>query len=70
MSVSADEADSFRKYGFLLWGANSRCKAIRARNLLGWSPTGTAIQEEVTDLVDMEARGLGLTQGHASKVAG
>ena len=70
VSVSAEEAGNFRRGGFLIWGANSRSKAIRARNLLGWSPTGTAIQDEVTNLVDIEARGLGLTQGHAARVAG
>ena len=68
-TVSAEDADRLGKHGFLLWGANSRCKAIRARKLLGWSPT-RLIKNEVSDLVDMEARSLGLTLGHAAKVAG
>ena len=68
-TVSAEDAERFRKYGFLIWGANSRCKAIRARKLLGWSPT-KLIENEISELVDMEARSLGLTQGHAAKVAG
>lgn len=69
ISVSVEEADRRRKHGFLLWGANSRCKAIRARKLLGWSPT-KVIDNEISDVVEMEARSLGLTQGHAAKAAG
>lgn len=69
VSVSAEEADRFRRYGSYIWGANSRCKAIRARRLLGWSPT-KVIKNEISELVDMEARSLGLTQGHAAKAAG
>ncbi|KAL8792484.1 MAG: hypothetical protein Q9195_004940 [Heterodermia aff. obscurata] len=68
-SVSAEDADRLRPHGFLLWGANSRCKAIRAKRLLGWSPTHI-IKNEVSELVDIEARSLGLTQGHAAKVGG
>lgn len=68
-SISADEAGRLRQYGFLLWGANSRCMAIRARKLLGWSPT-KVIEDVVSEVVDMEARSLGLTQGHAAKVTG
>lgn len=69
-SVSSEKAGQLRSYGFLLWGANSRGTAIRARKLLGWSPKGKSIEEETPDLVKEEARSLGLTQGHAAQVAG
>ena len=70
VSVSAEEADQLRKHGFVLWGANSRGSAIRARKLLGWSPKGKSIEGEIPELVKEEARSLGLTQGHAAQVAG
>ena len=69
-SVSSEEAGRLRAGGFLLWGANSRGTAIRARKLLGWSPKGKSIEAETPQLVTEEARGLGLTQGHAAQVAG
>ena len=70
VSVSAEEADQLRKHGFVIWGANSRGSAIRARKLLGWSPKGKSIEAEIPELMKEEARSLGLTQGHAAKVAG
>lgn len=70
VSVSAEEADRLRPHGSLLWGANSRGTAIRARKLLGWSPVGNSIEDELPQLVGEEARSLGLTQGHAAQVVG
>ena len=70
VSLSAVEIAKLHPWGAMLWGANSRCKAIRARKLLGWSPTERTIQEEVPDAVHSEAVALGLVEGHAAKVAG
>ncbi|MCJ1308035.1 hypothetical protein MMC25_001685 [Agyrium rufum] len=70
--VSTDEADKLHHKGIgsRMWGANSRSKSIRARELLGWQPKGETIEEEIPKVVDREARALGLIQGHAAKVAG
>ena len=70
VSVSALEADKLSSHGSALWGANSRCRAIRARKLLGWSPTGTSLIDEIPLAVESEAKKLGLIQGHAALVGG
>jgi len=70
ISVSAEEANRLREHGALLWGANSRGTAIRARKLLGWSPRGQSVEADTPQLVQEEARSLGLITGHATKVAG
>ncbi|KAI9807800.1 MAG: hypothetical protein M1825_005105 [Sarcosagium campestre] len=67
-SISADEAGKIRSYGQLLWGANSRSKAIRARKLLGWEPTEKSLFDTVDEVVTQEAKALGLIKGHAEKV--
>ena len=69
-SVSSEEAGRLREYGFVLWGANSRGTAIRARKLLGWSTKGKSMEAEIPELMKEEARSLGLTHGHAAEVAG
>lgn len=68
-ALSAQETDQLSHHGSVLWGANSRCKAIRARKLLGWSPKERSIEDEASDATAIEARSLGLTTGHAAKVA-
>ena len=70
VSVSAEEADKLSSYGSVLWGTNSRCRAIRARKLLGWSPTEKSLIDEIPLAVESEAKKLGLIQGHAALVAG
>lgn len=70
VSVSAEEMDKLIPYGSILFGANSRCKAIRARKLLGWSPKQRSLEDEVPDVVASEARRMGLVEGHAAKVSG
>ena len=69
VSISSEEADQLTQAGSILWGANSRGSAIRARKLLGWSPKGKSIEAETPQLVTKEAKGLGLIQGHAAHVA-
>lgn len=50
-------------------GTNSRGISKRAKQLLGWKPSRPSLVETIPDLVDSEARALGITQGHAAKVA-
>ena len=70
VAMSGDDANQLRPHGALLWGSNSRGRALRARQLLGWSPKGKAINDETPEAVSIEAKALGLVQGHASKVSG
>ncbi|KAL8980344.1 MAG: hypothetical protein Q9177_005908, partial [Variospora cf. flavescens] len=65
-----EEIEGLCKAGTLLWGANSRCRAVRARNLLGWSPKGISLERDIADTVAAEANLRGLVQHHAAKVAG
>lgn len=69
VTVSAEEADKLSSHGSALWGANARCRAIRARKLLGWSPTEKGLIDEIPLVVESEAKKLGLLQGHAALVA-
>lgn len=69
ITVSAEEADKLTPHGSALWGANSRCKAIRARKVLAWSPEQQSLVSEIPEAVKSEASRLGLLPGHASQVA-
>lgn len=68
ITVSAEEADKLTPHGSVLWGANSRCKAIRARKVLAWSPEQQSLISEIPEAVKSEASRLGLLPGHASQV--
>jgi len=70
VTVPDAEANKLAPHATFLFGANSRCKAIRARKLLGWSPKGRSLEDEIPDAVASEARRSGLVEGHAAKVAG
>ena len=73
VEVLAEEADKLSPAGSILWGANSRCKALRARNLLGWMPKEQSMDAETPEVVSSEAKRLkllGVLEGHAAKVAG
>lgn len=69
VSLSGDEVHEYLPYGQHMVGVNSRAISKRAKELLGWSPQRPSLMEEVSGVVDTEARTLGLTQGHAAKVA-
>ena len=56
-------------YGHLVWGTNSRGESIRGKRLLGWSPHRAPLMEDLPEAVEIEAKDLGLIQGHAAKVA-
>ena len=68
--ISAEDADQLTPHGSILWGTNSRGKAIRARRLLGWSPKEKSLEDDIPEVVASEARRLGIFKGHAEKVAG
>jgi len=70
ISLNNESIAQLHPYGAMIWGANSRCKAVRAKKLFGWSPKEQSIQENVPEAVDSEAKALGLIEGHAAKVAG
>lgn len=72
VSISGKEADDLTWWGSALWGANSRCHAIRARKLLGWSPNKGAkdFDADILEVLSAEAKSLGLVPGHAAMVAG
>lgn len=59
-SLTVEEADSVWEYGSFLWGTNSRSKAVRARDVLGWEPTEVGIIETIPDVVQAESAALGL----------
>jgi hypothetical protein len=69
-NLSIQEADKLHPVGSYLWGMNSRCKAIRANKLFGWTPKEKSLFDVLPDIVDIEARLLGITHGHAEKAAG
>ncbi|GME33731.1 NAD-dependent epimerase/dehydratase [Neofusicoccum parvum] len=53
-----------------IWGQNSRSRASRARELLGWKPVMPSLSEDVARNVELEAEKLGLTKRHAEVAAG
>lgn len=69
-SLTAEEAGEIRSHGQVLWGCNSRSRASRARNALGWQPSAPSIEDELKVAVENEAKSLGLKPGHAAVAAG
>lgn len=67
-SLDPKEVDELLKYGQVMWGTNSRGQSTRGKKLLGWAPSRRSLADEIPDIVDGEAKSLGLVQGHASKV--
>nr|WNN28536.1 putative short-chain dehydrogenase/reductase [Phoma sp.] len=68
-AVNKDEADKLRAAGSYLWGTNSRCKAIRANKLFGWAPKQKSLFELLPEIVEDEAKMLGLIREHAQEAA-
>jgi len=69
-NLSVEECDKIKPFGGKKWGFNSRCRAIRARKLFGWTPKGESIEKLLPGLVKDEAVKLGKVEGHAKKAAG
>ena len=68
-SVSPEDAGRATAFGQALWGANSRCRAKRARSILNWKPSGGSFKDEVKRALEWEAKELGTNPGHAKKAA-
>lgn len=69
-SISKQEADECTHMGSALWGANSRGRALRAREALKWVPNGPSLQEEIAATVEVEAKRMEMVPGHAKVAAG
>lgn len=69
-SVTAEEAGELTPFGQGIWGANSRSRAKRARNVLDWEPKRGSLKDEVGRAVEVEARRLEVEPGHAKVAAG
>lgn len=54
------QADELSGHAGILWGTNAREEAQRARKLLGWSPSGRSLTEEIPAAVEVEKERLGL----------
>lgn len=67
MHMTEEEANQMTRAGSAIWGANSRCKAVRARKILGWSPKEHSLEDEIPAAVFGEAKRLGLMPGHAAR---
>ncbi|KAE8372033.1 hypothetical protein BDV26DRAFT_274936 [Aspergillus bertholletiae] len=58
--VSDSEANALSGHGAVLWGTNGQERAQRARKVLGWTPSGKSLQNDIADTVRAEAVRLGL----------
>jgi len=58
--LTDEEVSELHPFKLYAWGTNSRGHAIRARKLLGWNPSKPSLKETIPDIVDIEARALGL----------
>ncbi|KAF1831212.1 NAD dependent epimerase/dehydratase family protein [Decorospora gaudefroyi] len=67
--VSKEEADEMTPSGGYLWGANSRCKAVRANKLFGWTPKQRSMLDLLPEIIDDEAKMLGRIRQHAEEAA-
>jgi len=70
VSYSRDEIEKLHSGGSVLWGSSSRCRAIRARKLLGWEAKGPKIEETVEETVREVARKEAVVVGHAKVAVG
>ena len=66
-SLGKDELDKLRRFGHLIWGTNSRGKAIRGTKLLGWKPYRPSLMEELKQIVVEESKALGLVERRPAK---
>jgi len=67
--VNKEEADKLRTAGSYLWGTNSRCRAIRAKELLDWKPKQKSISELLPTIIEKEAIAQGRAKTHAEEAA-
>ncbi|TQB69228.1 hypothetical protein MPDQ_002165 [Monascus purpureus] len=58
--LSDEQIETLQPFGLYMWGSNSRGHAIRARKLLGWSPQKPKLFDIISDIVEVQAKSLGL----------
>ncbi|KAB8078440.1 hypothetical protein BDV29DRAFT_166375 [Aspergillus leporis] len=59
-SLPDAQVTELNQFGLYAWGSSSRGHALRARKLLGWSPNKPSLKELIPEIVDIEAKELGL----------
>jgi len=64
--MSAQQARETAGLRALTWGLNSKGFARRAKKYLGWKPVGQSLKDSIPELVESEARALGLTAGQVN----
>ncbi|KAE8372398.1 nucleoside-diphosphate-sugar epimerase [Aspergillus bertholletiae] len=65
-SLEPNVAMAWAGFDAVSWGMNVRCRAHRARKLLGWAPAQLGLEEELPNIVDAEWRNLQVTEGDKS----
>lgn len=68
-TLSEEEANELKPYLAAIIGSESRGESIRGKRLLGWTPSGRKIKDEVRTIVMDEAMALGLIKSHTENVA-
>lgn len=58
--LSVDKVLELHPFGHILWGSNSKGKAERARNRLGWVPKEPALEDTLDAAIEKEAKAMGL----------
>lgn len=58
--LSDQQIQDLWAFGLYAWGSNSRGHAIRAGKLLGWKPENPKLLDIVPEIVEVQAKGLGL----------
>ncbi|OQE36798.1 hypothetical protein PENCOP_c011G04123 [Penicillium coprophilum] len=53
-ALDPDSAKEYAGYESLSWGMNSRGRSQRAREILGWNPSGPSLLEELPEIVRVE----------------
>lgn len=69
-SMGVEDVKKVGGFESLSWGLNSKGFAKRARKVLGWKPTGKSLQDEMENIIDGEAKKLGMEKGYREKVSG
>ncbi|GAB1193872.1 hypothetical protein APSETT444_003107 [Aspergillus pseudonomiae] len=62
-SLDHSTATAWAGFEAASWGLNVRCRAHRARKLLGWAPKQPRLEEELPSIVDGEWRNLQVAEG-------
>ncbi|RAL00007.1 uncharacterized protein BO80DRAFT_426070 [Aspergillus ibericus CBS 121593] len=54
MQPSYEDAQALAGFEATSWGLNVRCRAVRARKVLGWEPSRPSLEEELPQIVKEE----------------